>query len=161
MVWGAIHAKAKTPLVFVEEGVKIDRWVYMNMLNEHFFPWARRRLRNQRWSYLHDGAPGHKAEETQDMLTEKCPDYIRVDTHWRRSDGDWPPNSPDLNPMDYSVWGILQKEACAKPHPNVDSLKRALVKAWNGISVETLSNIVDNFPKRLQKCIDAEGGHFE
>uniref|UniRef100_A0A914DQS9 Transposase n=1 Tax=Acrobeloides nanus TaxID=290746 RepID=A0A914DQS9_9BILA len=43
----------------------------------------------------------------------------------------------------------------------VESLKRALRKAWNEISVDTLRGIVDNFSKRLKKCIDANGCHFE
>jgi transposase len=161
MVWGAIHAAGKTPLVFVEAGVKIDKRVYMDMLREHFFPWAAEHLGDRGWCFQQDGAPGHKAIETQEMLAEECPDFIKVDTHWRNNDGEWPPNSPDLNPMDYSVWSLLEAKACAKSHLNLESLKRALVKAWNEISVETLAKIVDNFPKRLQACIEAEGGHFE
>ena len=72
-----------------------------------------------------------------------------------------PPNSPDLNPLDYAVWSILMEKACAKPHPNIESLKRALKKAWNEISLETLPKIVDNFPKRLEACVVANGGWFE
>ena len=60
------------------------------------------------------------------------------------------PNSPDLNLLDYSIWSILEQKACAKPHKTVESLKRALIKAWNEISVETLAKIVDDFPKRLK-----------
>ena len=63
--------------------------------------------------------------------------------------------------MDYSVWSILEEKACAKPHTNVESLKRTLVKAWDEISVETLKKIVDDFPKRLKACVEADGGHFE
>ena len=29
------------------------------------------------------------------------------------------------------------------------------------ITVQTLSKIADNFPKRLKACIEANGGHFE
>ena len=67
----------------------------------------------------------------------------------------------DLNPLDYAVWGILLEKACAKPHPTVESLKRALKKAWNEITLETLVKIIDDFPKRLKACVDAKGGHFE
>uniref|UniRef100_A0A914DFK7 Uncharacterized protein n=1 Tax=Acrobeloides nanus TaxID=290746 RepID=A0A914DFK7_9BILA len=69
--------------------------------------------------------------------------------------------SPDLNPLDYAIWSILMEKACQKPHPNVESLKRALKKAWKGITLVDLVKIVDNFPKRFQACIDANGGHFE
>uniref|UniRef100_A0A914ENR7 Uncharacterized protein n=1 Tax=Acrobeloides nanus TaxID=290746 RepID=A0A914ENR7_9BILA len=54
-----------------------------------------------------------------------------------------------------------RQKACAKPHSNVESLKRALKKAWNEITLDTLVKIVDNFPKRLKACVDAKGGHFE
>ncbi|TKR62314.1 hypothetical protein L596_026296 [Steinernema carpocapsae] len=39
----------------------------------------------------------------------------------------------------------------------VESLKRALQKAWKEISPELTIRIVDQFPKRLQACINAEG----
>uniref|UniRef100_A0A914EIE7 Transposase n=1 Tax=Acrobeloides nanus TaxID=290746 RepID=A0A914EIE7_9BILA len=45
--------------------------------------------------------------------------------------------------------------------PTVESLKRALVKAWDEISVDTLRKIVDDFPKRLKACVEADGGHIE
>uniref|UniRef100_A0A914BZH3 Uncharacterized protein n=1 Tax=Acrobeloides nanus TaxID=290746 RepID=A0A914BZH3_9BILA len=83
-----------------------------------------------------DKTPGHKAIETQNFIRANCPDFILVDTHWRNNDGEWPPNSPDLNSLDYS-------------------------KAWNEITLETLIKIVDNFPKRLKACTDEKGGHFE
>jgi predicted transcriptional regulator len=88
-------------------------------------------------------------------------DVITVDPHWRNPIGEWPPNSPDLNPMDYAVWSILEEKACRKPHPNVESLKKELKKAWKEISLKTLEKIVDSFPKRLKACVDAKGGHFE
>ena len=91
--------------------------------------------------------------------TKFC-DVITVDPHWRNPIGEWPPNSPDLNPLDYAG-SILEEKACQKPYPNVESLKKALKKAWKEITLDTLVKIVDNFPKRLKACIDAKGGHFE
>uniref|UniRef100_A0A914CT80 DDE-1 domain-containing protein n=1 Tax=Acrobeloides nanus TaxID=290746 RepID=A0A914CT80_9BILA len=76
----------------------------------------------------------------------------------KRDNGDWPPNSPDLNVMDFSIWSIL--EACSKPHQSIEALKKSLA-AWNKIPQDVIDRAVDDFPKRLQKCIDAQGGHFE
>ena len=53
------------------------------------------------------------------------------------------------------------EKACAKPHKDVESLKRALIKVWDEITVEMLEQIVDNFPKPLKACVEAKGGHFE
>jgi hypothetical protein len=35
---------------------------------------------------------------------------------------DFLPYSPDLNPLDFSIWRILQAEVQAKPHGNLDAL---------------------------------------
>ena len=32
----------------------------------------------------------------------------------------WPPASPDLNPLDFNIWSILEAEACAKTHDTVE-----------------------------------------
>jgi inhibitor of nuclear factor kappa-B kinase subunit alpha len=153
MVWAAISSKGKTPLVFIDQGVKINREVYMDMLREHLLPWAEDVFGEDDWCFQQDSAPAHKANETQEMLREEVPDFITRD--------EWPPYSPDLNPLDYSIWSILEEKACAKPHKTIASLQRALIKAWNEIPIETLAKIVDNFPKRLKACIEANGGHFE
>jgi transposase len=86
-------------------------------------------------------------------LSEHYPNFITKE--------EWLPNSPDLNPLEYAVWSILEEKACAKPHKDVESLKRALIKSWDKITVEMLEKIVDNFPKRLKACVKAKGGHFE
>ena len=62
---------------------------------------------------------------------------------------------------DFSLWSILENEACSKPHQSIEALKKSLVKAWNAIPQEVIGRAMDDFPKRLKKCIDAQGGHFE
>jgi hypothetical protein len=89
----------------------------------------------------------HQADNTQIFLGQ-FPDFISRDEA---------ANSPDLNPLDYSVWSILEAKACAKPHKVIESLKRALIQAWDEITTEILAKIIDNFPKRLEQCIKAKG----
>ena len=40
------------------------------------------------------------------------------------------PSSPDLNPLDFFWWGAIERKTDATPHPNIDSLKAAIVKEW-------------------------------
>ena len=35
----------------------------------------------------------------------------------------WSPCSPDLNPMDFSVWTLLEKNTSCNPHKSVEELK--------------------------------------
>ena len=47
----------------------------------------------------------------------------------------WPPNSPDLNPVDYKVWGVIQHRVydyLTRVH-NVDEPKQRLVEVWAGL----------------------------
>ncbi len=48
------------------------------------------------------------------LLNYPCT-FIRVE--------DWTSDNPDLNPLDYKLWNILEQDACQKRHPNLESLK--------------------------------------
>ena len=50
-----------------------------------------------------DSSPCHTSVKSQKWLLANLYDY--------NSPSVWPPNSPDLNPMDYYVWGAVEKEA--------------------------------------------------
>ena len=58
--------------------------------------------------YLHDGAPPHFRLEVRDLLNQVGLQGIR----WIGQDGPvpWPPRSPDLNPLDFCLWGYLKSE---------------------------------------------------
>ena len=73
---------------------------------------------------------------------------------------DWSSGSPDLKPLDYKLWAVLEDMACRKHHNNLDSLKRSLVKAAAEIPLETRA-VIAEWPEHLKACIEAEGGHFE
>jgi hypothetical protein len=51
-----------------------------------------------------DSAPAHSARETVELLQRQVSAFITPDQ--------WHPNSPDLNPGDYKVWGTMQ-ERCS------------------------------------------------
>jgi len=91
----------------------------------------------------------------QEWLGEHCPDFIDKNS--------WPPNSSDLNPLDYQVWGaMLEKFSELKPKPhNVAELKTALLTIRDDLLNETVRKSVLRFPKRSAECIKAEGGQFE
>jgi len=61
-----------------------------------------------------DKAPAHRAHETVKLLKVKTPDFIPPNL--------WPPNSPNLNPVDYKIWGILQERVYKTISKDVDEL---------------------------------------
>jgi hypothetical protein len=74
---------------------------------------------------------------------------------------DWLSGIPDLNPLDYKLWAVLEDMACRKRHNNQDSLKRSLVKAAAEIPLETVSAAIAEWPERLKACVGGEGGNFK
>ena len=73
----------------------------------------------------------------------------------------WPPCSPDLNVMDFAIWGMLAQKACSVCHNNLDSLKRSLQTSWDEISPEIIRASCLNATKRLEAVVEAEGGYIE
>uniref|UniRef100_A0A914EEB2 Uncharacterized protein n=1 Tax=Acrobeloides nanus TaxID=290746 RepID=A0A914EEB2_9BILA len=59
-----------------------------------------------------------------------------------------------------SANGMIKRNATTKVN-STRKLKKALKKAWKEINLETLIKTVDDFPKRLEACIAANGGYFE
>ena len=154
MVWAAITSTGKSPLLFIEKGIKINQETYENnILQNILLPWSQKHFKKKHWTFQQDSAPAHKANKTQQWCHNNLPDFI--------SKGDWPSYSPDLNPLDFSVWSILESRACTKSLKNTKQLKSSLIKAWNSIDDTILRKIVDEFPKHLSQCIKQNGGHFE
>ena len=51
------------------------------------------------WIFEEDGAKPHSHYLTQQWCPDNFPTFINSEN--------WPPNSPDLNPLDYSIWDEL------------------------------------------------------
>ena len=50
----------------------------------------------------------------------------------------WTPNSPDLNPLDYYVWSVVEKEVNEHPHNTKDYLKAAIVRAMSNMNEQLI-----------------------
>ena len=42
----------------------------------------------------------------------------------------WPPYSPDVNPVDYSIWGMLQERVYSLQMHDVKALKERMLREW-------------------------------
>ena len=70
-------------------------------------------------------------------------------------------SSPDLNPLDYFLWSVLEGEACLVPHRSIDHLKGDLARAWQRIPNNIVFTAVEDVHRRLTATVRAKGGHFE
>ena len=124
MVWAGVSAVGRTPLVFVPPGVKINALTYQDLILKPFVKDLERTMFNNKpFLFQQDGAPAHTAKSTQEWLRTEIPSYI--------SKLEWPPSSPDLNPLDFSLWSILESRACSNSHRNLEGLRKTLCREWD------------------------------
>ena len=72
--------------------------------------------------FQQDGAPAHRPRDTVTMLQRETPEFSSPEM--------WPPNSLDLNPVDYSIWGMLQERVYRPRIHDVKELKERLLREW-------------------------------
>jgi len=73
----------------------------------------------------------------------------------------WPPNSPDLNPVNYKICGVIQDRVYQKKVKDVNELRERLVEVWAGLQQNVIDDAIDQWHRRLRACVRARGGHFE
>jgi len=100
-----------------------------------------------------DGALAHRSRHTVVYLRSNVPEFIEPEN--------WPPNSPDLNPVDNAVWAALQQMVYRRKISHIDQLKHVLIDCWAQLSQDTLNRAIDQLPKRLMMVIKAKGAHVE
>jgi len=65
--------------------------------------------------FQQDGAPAHRACATITFLEQQTsPDFIPPTL--------WPPNLLDLNPVNYSIWSVLQEKVYRSKIADIDEL---------------------------------------
>jgi len=65
----------------------------------------------------------------------------------------WPPNSPDLNPVDYAIWSIIQQRAYENRIHDVDELRQRLLHVWCSLEQSQIDDAVVQWPTRLRACV--------
>ena len=90
------------------------------------------------------------------FLTESVPAFVPSEA--------WPPNSPDVNPLDYHVWGELREMVYrwrSDAFASMDELEAAAKTAWREIPQENINKAIDRFLGRLSLVAEAEGGPIQ
>ncbi|QQP53955.1 Uncharacterized protein FKW44_006613 [Caligus rogercresseyi] len=65
----------KTPMIFVEEGVKIDQAMHLHLLSEGVVPWVQREYPTALLLFQQDGAPSHTTKLDQSFCTDMFADF--------------------------------------------------------------------------------------
>jgi len=107
--------------------------------------------------YQYDGEPPHFSHVVRQYLNHKFPN------RWIGRGGaqNWPPRSPDLNPLDYNVWGYMKAMVCLHKVNTTELLQRIFSAARSINNSVVLRKFTSSLDTRVRKCIQADGGYFE
>jgi len=90
-----------TELILVVPGMKVNGQYYCDVfLSQQMLP-AIKHVASDTFVFQQDNAPSHRAKDTIKLLQQEMPDFSGPDL--------WPQNIPDLNIVDYKVWGVMQQ----------------------------------------------------
>ena len=95
----------------------------------------------------------HRARETVELVHNQTPDFIPPTL--------WPPNSPDLNPVDYTIWSVMQERVYRTKVHDIEDLRRRIVQVWDELDQSIIDASVKQWRTRLQACVTANGEQFE
>lgn len=153
MVSIAISKLGRTELFFVEPGVKVNGAYYRNvLLMEQMLP-AIRWVSGDFFVFQQDSAPAHRAKDTIALLRRETPSIIGPEL--------WPANSPDLNPVDYRIWGLIQERVYQTAIRDINELKERLITVWAELKQSVIDKAIEQWRPRLRACVRAKGQHFE
>ncbi|QQP40983.1 Putative transposable element [Caligus rogercresseyi] len=141
------------PPFWFPKGLKIGAKEYLEVMQNVVKPWLDATYPEGNYVFQQDNAPGHKAKITQKW----CEENLAAFWPWSM----WPPSSPDCNPLDYGIWGVVERKACSIPHASVDALKAAVEKERAEMSVDFIVKTCKAFRPRIKAMLKATGGHFE
>ena len=103
--------------------------------------------------FQQNNAPAHRAKETVDLLSTEMPAFILPTL--------WPPKCPDLNPVDYKVWSLLQEQVYKVKVNDVDGLRQRIQTVWVKLDQRIIDKAIKQWRTPLRACVEAKCGHFE
>ena len=89
----------------------------------------------------------HTAKSVQDWLDKQPFDIL-----------DWPPQSPDLNPIEH-LWAMLKQRLNQYDHPPKGMLElwERIEAEWNKIDKEECCRLIESMPDRINAVIKSKG----
>jgi len=73
----------------------------------------------------------------------------------------WPARSPDLSPIEHAWDELGRRVRCHYPHApsTLEELSHRLCEQWALIEDSFIDKLCDSMPHRIQRCLEANGGH--
>jgi hypothetical protein len=147
--YASFSARGKTSIHLFSEMMTAVK--YVEILDATLMPAVSECMAGMRWCYLQDNDPKHRARLTQEWLEAHASEFFAA--------GDFPPRSPDLNPME-NAWAMVGEHVARAQPQNLEGLKRCIRAAWQAVMTDDYCRtLAESMPHRLLAVRRARGGH--
>lgn len=144
------------PFFVNPQKTKVNGKRFTRHLKKDLIPALRALYPNGDGIYVQDGASSHTSKLAQNFLSKELGRFRFVNK------SQWPPKSPDLNPLDYFFWDSLSRrvyEGRREPFATIEQLKRRIKRVWkDAANDDQVKKSVLQFKKRLRAVIVTHGG---
>jgi transposase len=144
-VWGCFSAAGPGPLVCYEGRLNSARYISTIRNALPYFIAANFDLKRDIWYFQQDNAPCHSAKATKKWFEDNAIYLL-----------EWPPSSPDMNPIE-NIWSIIDQELAKMPITCTADLKREIFRIWEELDVSLCERLVDSLPRRVSSVLRARG----
>ena len=165
MMWATFVSDKLGPIVFFQGNVNSQ--AYISMLEQNLLPFlnALRQDDITDLVFQQDNAPAHTSKKTKAFLEAASQQPEHGFTIM-----DWPPNSPDMNPIEH-LWAHIKLEL-HKRYPDTmllqgspdhirKVLRQRLMEVWWEIVPGVLNRLVESMPQRVLDLIHAHGWYTD
>jgi transposase len=105
---------------------------------------------------LWDGAKPHIAANVTQFLEDNDINYYKFGGHPINHECGYPPNSPDMNPIEL-IFGILQQQVSIRHPQTINELQKVVEEEWKNISVNTIRACYERLKKVIPYVISNNG----
>ena len=151
MVWLGVCSKGVSPLVIFENGT-VDHARYIKEVLPVALRYGNSMFGND-WTFQQDNATPHTHAKTQEWCDDNFPSFFDKDR--------WPPNSADLNPLDYSIWNELAQKIKWDTVTSKKTLIAALKCSVHEISQNVVFESCSSWSNRLYRLSQGGGNYLK
>ncbi|CAF2219076.1 unnamed protein product [Rotaria magnacalcarata] len=128
---------------FFQRSERLNGKTYLDELLPFYQMEGDRLFEHQNWGFQQDGASCHTDKSVKKWCKKNSSFYFI-------SKGKWPPNSPELNPLDYSIWNSISNSVDHYKVKIINDLRREIEKAMKKIDVNYVQNTISFFLRRVR-----------
>jgi hypothetical protein len=125
---------------------------YEVVVRDTFLPAGERLFGSRSWVLQQDNDPSHKKAALRALAA-----YNKNNSSSIQLLANWPPNSPDLSPIE-NVWGYVQGKVNARGCKTFAEFKKAVLAELKAVPKDMLKNLLNSMPNRLAECLKKKGG---